>query len=1225
MARPRGGFLLRPPVIYDRVDNGVMVIGSSSFGLHVVPQDLERISAPPTQVAGAGVDHEAAGGGGVGFNASHQDAGAAGGVPDGGDGGASNGGGGEDASNGRATDGSSRGDGAADGRADGRADGADNGGVGDAPRADLGDWATEAAAAEESEDASAGGATASPGSPPAPTPIAATASPARRRLLHVALAEEANTSAPKLATPRPSRAASRVSAAHRLPVDEDTLFEVFLRQLRAAVDVTARMAGAQPVACTCVHGAQVLITVEAFDPIATWTQYKDGILLALCSCAGVLRLGRSSLRGLPMEFAQMKAALGRSCSCRHATALLRAYDELGHGVGAVNLPDLFLACPALRGPHPEEDDGGLVGTITYLVMNSGKRKNIPIYAVFYNNAWATVVVRPTSNKFRLATCCQMPCQSRPWGCIHAKAVNKVTRADASSAVPQVELEREDALQFGPNGVLNEEEPANVPPPPAAPPPRKPLPAVAPAPRHKRRARNMFPCASEVAMCDSYSAALDALRDNKEDHVLVPVHAEESCLECGQERNGKTLAAWSALLYTIRGRLQINIGIWTCDNGHIVHYDGAHDGLFATSPETVYVRVFLDAVLGICVIGRSTMAAAAEYLTSLLRNTGAYKEGEHGQARQLLSDACGEFSETLVIPDTTFTCGDCGSKEADGGRFECVLMDGQILAVLQEHILPMLRPGMDAPRVNMAVTYACAVRNATVRAVMRHRVRSGAEDAVALTIEEARKYRAFMWEPFSERPAPPPAPTETSRGLRTPADAESALHWAAFKLFSTFFEVPNIESVILSAAARRAGATADETAVGSDEDSLVDLVSGDDVSSSNYSSEEIHMSADESGDSRESSGDSAVGGVDDSTADPTTTASAAPNAPAAGAAGAVAPDGPTAVEQGLQDLALNASAPCGSGASTESPPSTPPPLGDGAEFLLSTPAGAEDDDELPEFESVFARVDKTPCLWAVPLSSVQPLSEQPGVEQLIVVEDPADPASRLTQAAMKAVNSVFKRRRTGDLLPIVKIGAIPLYKENFSNLLRGSWLDDEDMNAYVVLLQRRHNKSLERNPTAPKNYFFNTFLYKQLWHLGEYTYHMVRRWTKKVDIFSMDTIFIPVIHANSHWVLVVVRVGDDEGTIALFDSLGGQLGRIAFTIRQWLVDEANDKGKPLRSWMIEYPNCRHQENSDDCGVFTLAHMDLMARGRSHKTMTKSTAYYRCRIAAELLAGCVGGDG
>ena len=218
---------------------------------------------------------------------------------------------------------------------------------------------------------------------------------------------------------------------------------------------------------------------------------------------------------------------------------------------------------------------------------------------------------------------------------------------------RADLKREDALAFEPSGILSKYEPATEPT-PAAPLSKQKLPAAAPAPRLKRRARNMFPCAAEVAMCDSYSAALDALRDNKVDSVLAPVHAGEPCLECGQERNCKKLTAWAALLYTIPGRLQIHVGMWTCGNGHIVRYDGAEDGLFSTSPETVYVRVFLDAVLGICVIGRSTIAPESEYLTSLLRNTGAYKEGEYGQARQLLSDACGQFSETLVIPDAAFT-------------------------------------------------------------------------------------------------------------------------------------------------------------------------------------------------------------------------------------------------------------------------------------------------------------------------------------------------------------------------------------------------------------------------------------------------------------------------------------------------------------------------------------------------------------------------------------------
>jgi len=265
-------------------------------------------------------------------------------------------------------------------------------------------------------------------------PIAATASSSRRRLLHAALSESDSALTVNLMLPSPTGMPVRTAAADRTPtpVDADTLFQEYFRQLRAEVDRTARMSGTLSVPCEVVHGAQVPITVAALDPIQTWTQYKDVNLLALCSCTGIPGLGRSTVRRLPMEFAEIEAALGRSSTWRHATALPRAYEELGHRVGAVSLPEFFLACPSFRGSRSNGDDGDApVGTLTYLFMYSGKRNKVPSHAVYYNHAWETVVVRPTSNNFKLATCCHIPCETRRWGCIHAKAVNKVTRVDAS--------------------------------------------------------------------------------------------------------------------------------------------------------------------------------------------------------------------------------------------------------------------------------------------------------------------------------------------------------------------------------------------------------------------------------------------------------------------------------------------------------------------------------------------------------------------------------------------------------------------------------------------------------------------------------------------------------------------------------------------------------------------------------------------------------------------------
>jgi len=59
--------------------------------------------------------------------------------------------------------------------------------------------------------------------------------------------------------------------------------------------------------------------------------------------------------------------------------------------------------------------------------------------------------------------------------------------------------------------------------------------------------------------------------------------------------------------------------------------------------------------------------------------------------------------------------------------------------------------------------------------------------------------------------------------------------------------------------------------------------------------------------------------------------------------------------------------------------------------------------------------------------------------------------------------------------------------------------------------------------------------------------------------------------------------------------------------------------------VEHTKCRLQENCDDFGVFTIKNMDYVSRGLDVNTMTRSTAYYRRRIAAELLSETIGGTG
>ena len=109
----------------------------------------------------------------------------------------------------------------------------------------------------------------------------------------------------------------------------------------------------------------------------------------------------------------MPAELGRSCSCRHATALLRAYEAFAYSAGSFTLAQFFMTFSTLLGSiDRERSDSAPVSTITYEGMQAGRRQNVPIYVVFYDGTWTAVVIRPSSNKFKPATCCQLSCKSR---------------------------------------------------------------------------------------------------------------------------------------------------------------------------------------------------------------------------------------------------------------------------------------------------------------------------------------------------------------------------------------------------------------------------------------------------------------------------------------------------------------------------------------------------------------------------------------------------------------------------------------------------------------------------------------------------------------------------------------------------------------------------------------------------------------------------------------------
>ncbi|MGH0180094.1 UNVERIFIED_CONTAM: hypothetical protein FKN15_003329 [Acipenser sinensis] len=84
-----------------------------------------------------------------------------------------------------------------------------------------------------------------------------------------------------------------------------------------------------------------------------------------------------------------------------------------------------------------------------------------------------------------------------------------------------------------------------------------------------------------------------------------------------------------------------------------------------------------------------------------------------------------------------------------------------------------------------------------------------------------------------------------------------------------------------------------------------------------------------------------------------------------------------------------------------------------------------------------------------------------------------------------------------------------------------------INFYMNLLAER-----SKRPGLPRVHAFNTFFYPKVRSAG---FNAVRRWTKKVDVFSMDILLVPV-HLGVHWCLAVVDLR--KKSICYFDSMGG---------------------------------------------------------------------------------------
>ncbi|CAK5280138.1 unnamed protein product [Mycena citricolor] len=229
-------------------------------------------------------------------------------------------------------------------------------------------------------------------------------------------------------------------------------------------------------------------------------------------------------------------------------------------------------------------------------------------------------------------------------------------------------------------------------------------------------------------------------------------------------------------------------------------------------------------------------------------------------------------------------------------------------------------------------------------------------------------------------------------------------------------------------------------------------------------------------------------------------------------------------------------------------------------------------------------------------------------------------STLPPADDAGVTQILKRSGV-----VSKYAREQVTRDDIARLLPSTWLNDEVINFYGALILGRSEGRKENAPAKPAPYsdilnvhYFSTFFWSKLEKDG-YEKSRLAKWTKKIDIFSKDSILIPVNHANVHWTAAAINFRQKR--IESFDSMREERKRVHKLLRIYLDQEhRNKKNAPFdfTGW-VDYslPDVPRQENGFDCGVFTCQFLESLSRGeQSFNFAQKDIPYLRRRMIWEI---------
>ncbi|XP_054859108.1 sentrin-specific protease 1 [Eublepharis macularius] len=217
---------------------------------------------------------------------------------------------------------------------------------------------------------------------------------------------------------------------------------------------------------------------------------------------------------------------------------------------------------------------------------------------------------------------------------------------------------------------------------------------------------------------------------------------------------------------------------------------------------------------------------------------------------------------------------------------------------------------------------------------------------------------------------------------------------------------------------------------------------------------------------------------------------------------------------------------------------------------------------------------------------------------------------ITEEMEREIKSVLRNGNPDEVLS--EAFRLTITRKDIHTLNNLNWLNDEIINFYMNMLMER-----SKLKGFPAVHAFNTFFFTKL---KTASYQAVKRWTKKVDIFSVDILLVP-IHLGVHWCLAVIDFR--KKTITYFDSMGGMNSEACKILLQYLKQESLDKKRKefdTNGWMLlskrsqEIPQ---QMNGSDCGMFACKYADYITKDKPISFTQQHMPYFRKRTVWEIL--------